>query len=136
MVQMVKNLSAMWETWAQSLVQEDSLKKAVATHSSTFAWRIPWTEEPGRLQFMGSQRVGHDWTTHTHTHTYTHTLTSFTKKKKKKKPPLLPRTVLPPTVELFLCSKILGAQSSVPFLFSSWSPPLPPVGTTSKTYIS
>jgi len=60
MVQMVKNLSAMWETWAPSLVQEDSLKKAVATHSSTFAWRIPWTEEPGRLQFMGSQRVGHD----------------------------------------------------------------------------
>ena len=70
MVQMVKNLSAMWETWAQSLVQEDSLKKAVATHSSTFAWRIPWTEEPGRLQSMGSQRVRHDWVTEdTHTHT-------------------------------------------------------------------
>ena len=56
----------------------------------------------------------------THTHTHTHTLSHpLLKKKKKKKPPLLPRTVLPPTVELFLCSKILGAQSSVPFLFSS-----------------
>ena len=53
MAQMVKNLPAMWETWVQSLGQEDSLEKAMATHSSILAWRIPRTEEPGGLQFMG-----------------------------------------------------------------------------------
>ena len=52
---MVKNLPAMGETWVRSLGQEDPLKKGMATHSSTFAWRIPWTEEPGRPQIMGSQ---------------------------------------------------------------------------------
>ena len=58
--QMVKNLSAMWETWVSSLGWEDPLQKEMATHSSFTAWRIPWTEKPGRLQFMWSQRVGHD----------------------------------------------------------------------------
>ena len=57
---MVKNLPTMWETWLRSLGQEDLLEKEMATHSSTLAWKIPWTEEPGRLQSMGSQRVGHD----------------------------------------------------------------------------
>ena len=57
--QMVKNLLAMRETWVQSLVWEDPLEKGMAIHSS-IAWRIPWTEEPGGLQFVGSQRVGHD----------------------------------------------------------------------------
>ena len=57
---MVKNPPAMWETWVQSLSREDSLEKGVATHSSILAWRIPWTEEPGGLVSMGSQRVGHD----------------------------------------------------------------------------
>ena len=57
---MVKNLPTVQETWVQSLGQEDSLEKGMATHSSILAWRIPWTEEPGRLQSMGSQRVGHD----------------------------------------------------------------------------
>ena len=57
---MVKRLPAMWETWVQSLGQEDRLEKEMATHSSTLAWEIPWTEEPGRLQSMGSQRVGHN----------------------------------------------------------------------------
>ena len=47
-------------TWVQSLGQKDLLEKEMATHSSTLAWKIPWTEEPGRLQFMGSQRVGQD----------------------------------------------------------------------------
>ena len=56
----VKNLSAMQETWVQSLGQEDPWKKGMATHSSILAWRILWTEEPGRLQFMGLQRVRHD----------------------------------------------------------------------------
>ena len=59
-VQMVKNLPIRQETWVHSLGQEDSLEKGMATHSSVLAWRIPPTEEPGRLQSMGSQRVGHD----------------------------------------------------------------------------
>ena len=58
--QLVKNLPAMWETWVRSLGQEDPLEKEMTTHSSSLAWRIPWTEEPGRLQSMESQRVGHD----------------------------------------------------------------------------
>ena len=61
--QMVKCLPAVQETWVQSLGWEDPLQKEMATHSSTLAWKIPWTEEPGRLQSMGSQRVGHDWET-------------------------------------------------------------------------
>ena len=71
MAQTVISLSAMWEIWVQSLGQEDPLEKEVATHSSIVAWRIPWTEEPGRLQSMGSQRVRHDRATNTHTHTHT-----------------------------------------------------------------
>ena len=59
----VKNPPTMWETWVQYLDQEDPREKEKATHSSILAWRIPRTEEPGWLQFMGSQRVGHDWTT-------------------------------------------------------------------------
>ena len=58
--QMVKHLPAMWETWVQSLGWEDPLEKEMAIHSSTSAWKIPWTEEHGRLQSMGSQRVRHD----------------------------------------------------------------------------
>ena len=58
--QMVKRLPAMWETWVQSLGQEDSLEKEMATHSSTLALKIPWMEEPYRLQSMGSPKVGHD----------------------------------------------------------------------------
>ena len=61
--QMVKSLPEVWETQVQSLGQEDPLEKEVETHSSILAWKIPWTEEPGTLQYMGSQRVGHDWTT-------------------------------------------------------------------------
>ena len=58
--QMVKRLPAMQETRVQFLGWEDPLEKEMATHSSTLAWKIPWTEEPDRLQSMGSQRVGHD----------------------------------------------------------------------------
>ena len=58
--QMVKRLSTMRETWVQSLGQEDPLEKEMAIYSSTIAWKIPWTEEAGRLQSMGLQRVGHD----------------------------------------------------------------------------
>ena len=58
--QMVENLLETQETWVRSLGQEDPLEKDMATHSSILAWRIPWTEEPGGLQSMGSQREGHD----------------------------------------------------------------------------
>ena len=58
--QMVKCLPAMWETQVRSLCREDPVEKETATHSSTLAWKIPWMEEPGRLQSMGSQRVGHN----------------------------------------------------------------------------
>ena len=58
--QMVKNLPVRQETRVGSLGWEDPLEKEVATHSRILAWRIPWTEEPGGLQFMGSQRIGHD----------------------------------------------------------------------------
>jgi len=60
MVQMVMCLPAMEETWIQSSDREDPLEKKIAIHSSTLAWKIPWAEEPGRLQCMGSQRVRHD----------------------------------------------------------------------------
>ena len=59
LAQMVKNLPAVWETWVRSLGWEDPLEEGMATCSSILAWRIPWTEEPGGLQCMGSQRVGH-----------------------------------------------------------------------------
>ena len=60
MVQMVKNLPAMQDTWVRSLGREDALEKGMAIHSSILAWRIPWTEEPGGLQFMGS--LAKSWT--------------------------------------------------------------------------
>ena len=73
-IQSVKNLPAMWETWVRSLSWEDPLEEDMATDSSILAWRIPWTEEPGMLQSMGSQRVSHDWATkHTHIYIYTYT---------------------------------------------------------------
>ena len=58
--QKLKYLPAMWEVWVPSLGREDPLEKEMATHSSILAWRISWTEEPGGLQSMGSQRVGHN----------------------------------------------------------------------------
>ena len=60
MAQMAKGLSTMWKTQVRSLGQEDPLEKEMAIHSSTIAWKIPWTEEPGRLQSTGSQTVGPD----------------------------------------------------------------------------
>ena len=65
MAQLVKNLPAILEIWVRSLGWEDPLEKGTTTHSSILAWRIPWTEEPGRLQSMGSQRVRHNWTNFT-----------------------------------------------------------------------
>ena len=70
----VKNLPAMQETQVQSLGWKEHLKKGMATHSSILAWSIPWTEEPGRLQCMGSQRVWQNWATkHTYKDTWTQT---------------------------------------------------------------
>ena len=63
LAQMVKNPPAMQETWVRSLGWEDPLEEGLATHSSVLAWRIPWTEEPGRMQSVGSHRVRHDWVT-------------------------------------------------------------------------
>ena len=66
MAHTVKCLPTMWETRVQSLGREDALEKEMATHSSILAWKIPWTEECGRLQSMGLQRVGHNWATSLH----------------------------------------------------------------------
>ena len=66
-VQLVNNLSTMWESRVRSLGQEDPLEKEMATHSSVLAWRIPWTEAPGQLQSMRLQRVRHNWLTNTFT---------------------------------------------------------------------
>ena len=67
MSQTVKNLPAMWETWFQSLGWEDPLEKGMGAYSTILAWRIPWKEEPGRLQSMGSQTIEHDCATFTFT---------------------------------------------------------------------
>ena len=66
MAQRLKHLPAMWETWVRSLGWEDPLEKEMATHSSILAWRIPWTEEPGGLQSMGSQLSDFTFTFHFH----------------------------------------------------------------------
>ena len=71
---MVKNLPAMQETQVWSLGLEDPLEKGMATHSSILTRRIPWTEEPGRLQSMGLQKVRHNWTTNTFNNTFTEAL--------------------------------------------------------------
>ena len=78
--QMVKNLPEMQGTWVQSLSWEDPLEKGMATHSSIPARRIPWTEKPGGLQSLGSQRVWQDWVTST----YIHTNSNFKKYKQGK----------------------------------------------------
>ena len=65
--QTLKNPPAMQETWVRSLGHEDTLEKGMAIHSSILAWKIPRTEEPGRLQSTGSQRIGHNWVTNTFT---------------------------------------------------------------------
>ena len=58
--QLIKNPPSMWEIWVRSLAWEDPLEEGSVTHSSILVWRIPWTEEPGELQAIGSQRIGHD----------------------------------------------------------------------------
>ena len=81
LAQRLKHLPGMWETQVRPLGQEDALEKEMATHSSTLAWRIPWREEPGVLQSMGSQRVGHDWATSLHFNCHDYYLEVFTREK-------------------------------------------------------
>jgi len=71
MAQMVKNLAAMQETWVQSLGQEDPLEKGMTTHSSILAWRIPWTEEPGRLHTVHGVEKSQTQQSNIHIHTHT-----------------------------------------------------------------
>ena len=71
---MIKRLPAIWETQVQSLGREDAMEEEMATYSSILAWKIPWTEEPGRLQSMGLQRVGHDRATSLSLFTFMHSL--------------------------------------------------------------
>ena len=75
--QTVKNLPVIWETRVQPRGQEDLLEKGMATHSSILAWRIPWTEEPGGLQSMGSQRVGYDWNDLAHVNGHNQKINGF-----------------------------------------------------------
>ena len=99
---MVKNLPAMWETWVQCLSWEDPLERGTETHSSILAWRIPWAEEPGKLQSMGLKRVGHDWVTLTFTIIFTWSVTS----------PSAPSQPLSSTIfslSIWLCSPTKGA---------------------------
>ena len=74
---MVKSLSEMWETWVQSLNWEDPLEEGIAPHSSTLAWKIPWTEKPGGIRSMGSQGVRHDLETEQHDTLYTHEFSHY-----------------------------------------------------------
>ena len=79
-VLIVKNLPANagdGSDWGSNLSCEDPLEEGIATHSNILAWRIPWTENPGRLQSMGSQRVGHKWATNTYIHKHTHRSSSI-----------------------------------------------------------
>ena len=82
---MVKNLPAMQETWVQSLGQKDLMEKGIAIHSRTLAWRILWTAEPGKLQSIGSQRVGYNWATNIHEKKWRIQLEVFKKHNKRKK---------------------------------------------------
>ena len=90
--QTVKRLPTMQETQVQSLGQENLLEKEIATHSSIRAWTIPWTEKPGRLQSMGSQRVGHDFT-----------FLSFILQKRKPRTSSEPKDIHPPVSPTHLC---------------------------------
>ena len=93
---MVKSLPTVQETRVQSLGQKDPLEKGMAIHSSILAWQIPWTEESGKLQSMGSQRVGHDWATNMFTFTLRRETTN----------PLLKGNYLTSNTYLFICKAL------------------------------
>ena len=116
--QRVKNLPAIREAQDQFLDQEDLLKKAMATHSTILAWRIPCTEEPGRLQSVGSQRIGNGWVTKHFHFCFTHDT---------------PRTLC------FLNSVLLWVlftDRKMPFVFTSHPTPPPPPQAASAHFFS
>ena len=128
--QRLKHLPGMQETWDRSLGWEDPLEKEMATHSSSFAWRIPWMEEPGRLQSTGSQRVGHDWATWLYfTFTLlieysTFTASSFRIWKSStgiSSPPLSLFAVMLPNAHLTSQSKMSGSWWVITPSWLSWS---------------
>ena len=120
LAQIVNNLPIILETQVWSLGQEDPLEKVMATHSSIPAWKIPWTEEPGGLQSMGSQRVGHDWKTNTFTFSF---FWMSHRKDTKEAFPLRQQDFLyqrslwstSKTVQLFRCLQGLGTYKSYIF---------------------
>ena len=99
----------MWETRVQSLGQEDPLEKEMGTHSNILAWRIPWTEKPGRPQSMGSEKVKHDYATntHIHTHRYPHVILLL------KKCNIIGRKVMTNLDSIFKTETLLCQQRSV-----------------------
>ena len=107
----------MWETWVRSLGREDPLEKEMATHSSTFAWRIPWREETGGLQCMGSQRVRHEWATFA----FTRFVIAFLPRSKR----LLISWLQSPFAVIFEPKKMKCVTASTSVQFSSVAQPCP-----------
>ena len=133
----------MRETWVRSLGREDLLEKEMATHSSTLAWKIPWTEEPGRLQSMGSQRVGHDWETSMSCHSWSawncHISSAFLMVSRLLHFGVFASTLtfphslhpIPPSRNLILAQRSLRVWQGV-LNDSSHRPEPPPIVTTTK----
>ena len=117
--QMVKCLPAMRETRVRFLGREDILEKEMAIHSSTLAWKIPWTEEPDRLQSMGSQRVGHDWATSLHFIGFTVVHSTWEHKLSLVKDQFVLSPTLPSTEDWYLC-KIQWKWSTGKMPFKQW----------------
>ena len=117
--QMVKCLPATRETRVWFLGREDPLEKEMAIHSSTLAWKIPWTEEPDRLQSMGSQRVGHDWATSLHFIGFTVAHSTWEHKLFLMKDQFVLSPTLPSTEDWYLC-KIQWKWSTGKMPFKQW----------------
>ena len=113
---MVKNLPAVWETRVWSVGWEDSLENRMATHVSIIAWRIPWREEPGGLQSIGSQRVGHDWSNIVgiHTHMHIHNICMGFSDGSVKNPPAMQET----SELIFQLGRSPGGGHGNPFQYS------------------
>ena len=135
--QTVKNLPARWKTWVWSLVAEDPLEKGMTSHSSILAWKFAWTEEPGGLQSMGSQRVRHNWMTNTFTlFTFTRFVIALLKRSKRlliswlQSPSavfLIPRKwnlPLFPIFSAFICYDVMEADAMI---FDFWMLSFKPV---------
>ena len=142
------SLLLIWETWVQSLGWEDLLEKEMATHSNILAWRIPWTEEPGGLQSMGSQRVRHDWATSLHFFTSLSYYTVNSCEPVVGRKPVTSSIALSPIVlidayqrffqmNLFKCQAILSQSNSTIELIFHWKYPQWQANTlASKIFLS